>query len=48
MFATQETSPYDVAVVSLEEALDGVAIPVLTKHFNEGNNRGPSLGLTSP
>lgn len=36
VFATQETSPYDVAVVSLEEALDGVAIPVLTKHFNEG------------
>lgn len=36
MFATQETSPYDVAVVSLEEDLDGVPVPVPAQHFHEG------------
>ncbi|XP_051679791.2 peroxisomal leader peptide-processing protease [Oryctolagus cuniculus] len=36
LFATQETSPYDVAVVSLEEALDGIAMPVPTERFSEG------------
>ncbi|XP_066205705.1 peroxisomal leader peptide-processing protease isoform X1 [Saccopteryx leptura] len=36
VFATQETSPYDIAVVSLEEELKGVHMPVPTKHFHEG------------
>ncbi|XP_006100035.1 peroxisomal leader peptide-processing protease [Myotis lucifugus] len=36
VFATQETSPYDIAVVSLEEELEGVPVPVPTEHFYEG------------
>uniref|UniRef100_A0A8C8Z6F2 Peroxisomal leader peptide-processing protease n=1 Tax=Prolemur simus TaxID=1328070 RepID=A0A8C8Z6F2_PROSS len=36
VFATQETSPYDIAVVSLEEDLDDVPMPVSAKHFHEG------------
>ncbi|XP_053779226.1 peroxisomal leader peptide-processing protease [Desmodus rotundus] len=36
VFATQETSPYDIAVVSLEEELEGVHVPVPTEHFHEG------------
>ncbi|MBV99615.1 Peroxisomal leader peptide-processing protease, partial [Eschrichtius robustus] len=36
VFATQETSPYDIAVVSLEEDLDGVPVPVPAEHFHEG------------
>ncbi|XP_033622225.1 peroxisomal leader peptide-processing protease, partial [Fukomys damarensis] len=36
VFATQETSPYDIAVLSLEEDLDGVPTPVLAEHFHEG------------
>ncbi|ELR50174.1 Peroxisomal leader peptide-processing protease [Bos mutus] len=36
MFATQETSPYDIAVVRLEEDLDGVPVPVPAEHFHEG------------
>ncbi|KAM7073380.1 peroxisomal leader peptide-processing protease [Molossus nigricans] len=36
VFATQETSPYDIAVVSLEEELEGVHMPVPTEHFHEG------------
>lgn len=44
MFATQETSPYDIAVVSLEEELEGVPVPVPTEHFYEGKGqRGPLL-----
>ena len=39
VFATQETSPYDIAVVSLEEDLDGVPTPVPTEHFHEGKGR---------
>uniref|UniRef100_A0A8D0MJV2 Peroxisomal leader peptide-processing protease n=1 Tax=Sus scrofa TaxID=9823 RepID=A0A8D0MJV2_PIG len=36
VFATQETSPYDIAVVSLEEDLEGVPIPVPAEDFHEG------------
>ncbi|EDL93006.1 trypsin domain containing 1 (predicted), isoform CRA_a [Rattus norvegicus] len=36
VFATQETSPYDIAVVSLEEELNGVPVPVPAEHFHEG------------
>ncbi|EHB03053.1 Peroxisomal leader peptide-processing protease [Heterocephalus glaber] len=36
VFATQETSPYDIAVLSLEEDLDGVPMPVPAEHFQEG------------
>lgn len=36
VFATKETSPYDIAVVSLQEDLDGVPIPVPTEHFHTG------------
>uniref|UniRef100_A0A2R9A395 Peroxisomal leader peptide-processing protease n=1 Tax=Pan paniscus TaxID=9597 RepID=A0A2R9A395_PANPA len=36
VFATQETCPYDIAVVSLEEDLDDVPIPVPAEHFHEG------------
>ncbi|XP_054989611.1 peroxisomal leader peptide-processing protease [Sorex araneus] len=36
VFATQETSPYDIAVVSLQEDLDGVPMPVPTEHFHAG------------
>nr|XP_036854866.1 peroxisomal leader peptide-processing protease isoform X1 [Manis javanica] len=36
VFATQETSPYDIAVVSLEEDLGGVPTPVPAEHFHEG------------
>ncbi|ERE87211.1 peroxisomal leader peptide-processing protease-like protein [Cricetulus griseus] len=36
VFATQETSPYDIAVVSLEEDLNGVPMPVPAEHFHEG------------
>ncbi|XP_060054422.1 peroxisomal leader peptide-processing protease isoform X2 [Erinaceus europaeus] len=36
MFATQEMSPYDIAVVRLEEDLDGVPMPVPTEQFHEG------------
>lgn len=48
VFATQETSPYDIAVVSLEEDLEGVPMPVPTEHFHEGKRQeGPSvLGWT--
>lgn len=60
MFATQETSPYDIAVVSLEEDLNGVPTPVPTEHFHEGkgqspmcwgtklDSRGSALTLTMP
>ncbi|KAG3264775.1 trypsin domain containing 1, transcript variant X2 [Ictidomys tridecemlineatus] len=37
VFATQETSPYDIAVVNLEEDLEGVPMPVPTEHFHEGD-----------
>nr|XP_012315746.1 peroxisomal leader peptide-processing protease isoform X1 [Aotus nancymaae] len=36
VFATQETCPYDIAVVSLEEDLEDVPIPVPAEHFHEG------------
>ncbi|XP_025773635.1 peroxisomal leader peptide-processing protease [Puma concolor] len=36
VFATQETSPYDIAVVSLEEDLPDVSLPVPAEHFHEG------------
>ncbi|KAG8507371.1 Peroxisomal leader peptide-processing protease [Galemys pyrenaicus] len=36
VFATQETSPYDIAVVSLEKELDGVPRPVPAENFHEG------------
>uniref|UniRef100_A0A2K5TQ20 Peroxisomal leader peptide-processing protease n=1 Tax=Macaca fascicularis TaxID=9541 RepID=A0A2K5TQ20_MACFA len=36
VFATQESCPYDIAVVSLEEDLDDVPIPVPAEHFHEG------------
>lgn len=39
VFATQETSPYDIAVVSLDEDLDGIPMPVPTEHFHEGKEQ---------
>uniref|UniRef100_A0A9L0TCG5 Peroxisomal leader peptide-processing protease n=1 Tax=Equus caballus TaxID=9796 RepID=A0A9L0TCG5_HORSE len=36
VFATQETSPYDIAVVNLDEDLDGIPMPVPAEHFHEG------------
>lgn len=51
MFATQETSPYDIAVVSLEEDLNGVPVPVPAEHFHEGKGQkdggqaGPQAGV---
>ncbi|XP_059968601.1 peroxisomal leader peptide-processing protease isoform X2 [Mesoplodon densirostris] len=52
VFATQETSPYDIAVVSLEEDLDGVPVPVPAEHFHEGivasNTRDNNTGATYP
>ncbi|XP_004624027.1 peroxisomal leader peptide-processing protease isoform X1 [Octodon degus] len=36
VFATQETSPYDIAVVSLEEDLEGVPMPRPAEYFHEG------------
>ncbi|XP_023060804.1 peroxisomal leader peptide-processing protease isoform X1 [Piliocolobus tephrosceles] len=36
VFATRESCPYDIAVVSLEEDLDDVPIPVPAEHFHEG------------
>ncbi|XP_008593201.1 PREDICTED: peroxisomal leader peptide-processing protease [Galeopterus variegatus] len=52
VFATQETSPYDIAVVSLEEDLDGAPLPVPAKHFHEGivtsNTRDNNTGATYP
>ncbi|VFV43888.1 peroxisomal leader [Lynx pardinus] len=36
VFATQETSPYDIAMVSLEEDLPDVSLPVPAEHFHEG------------
>ncbi|KAM5236145.1 peroxisomal leader peptide-processing protease isoform 2-T2 [Ctenodactylus gundi] len=52
VFATQETSPYDIAVVSLEEDLEGVPIPVPAEHFHEGivasNTRDNNTGATYP
>ncbi|XP_006889044.1 PREDICTED: peroxisomal leader peptide-processing protease [Elephantulus edwardii] len=36
VFATHEVSPYDIAVVMLEKALDGVPTPVLAEQFHEG------------
>ncbi|XP_043838015.1 peroxisomal leader peptide-processing protease isoform X2 [Dromiciops gliroides] len=38
VFATQDTSPYDVAVVKLEEDLRGVPFPDLASHFHEGED----------
>ncbi|KAM9070091.1 peroxisomal leader peptide-processing protease isoform 1-T1 [Sarcophilus harrisii] len=38
VFATQDTSPYDVAVVKLEENLRGIPFPVLATHFHEGED----------
>ncbi|XP_068927549.1 peroxisomal leader peptide-processing protease [Petaurus breviceps papuanus] len=38
VFATQDTSPYDVAVVKLEENLKGIPFPVLASHFHEGED----------
>lgn len=40
MFATQETCPYDIALVSLEEDLHDVPLPVLAEHFQEGKGQG--------
>lgn len=40
VFATQETSPYDIAVVSLDEDLHGVPLPVLAERFHEGKGQG--------
>ncbi|EDL93007.1 trypsin domain containing 1 (predicted), isoform CRA_b [Rattus norvegicus] len=52
VFATQETSPYDIAVVSLEEELNGVPVPVPAEHFHEGivasNTRDNNTGATYP
>ncbi|KAM6183706.1 peroxisomal leader peptide-processing protease isoform 2-T2 [Erethizon dorsatum] len=52
IFATQETSPYDIAVVSLEEDLDGVPMPRPAEHFHEGivasNTRDNNTGATYP
>lgn len=45
VFATQETSPYDIAVVSLEEDLQGIPLPVPTEHFHEGKGQSWSSGL---
>ncbi|XP_044518858.1 peroxisomal leader peptide-processing protease isoform X2 [Gracilinanus agilis] len=38
VFATQDTSPYDVAVVKLEESLKGIPFPVLASYFHEGED----------
>lgn len=48
VFATQETSPYDIAVVSLEEDLDGVPVPVPAEHFHEGKGQRGSLVWGEP
>ncbi|XP_044518859.1 peroxisomal leader peptide-processing protease isoform X3 [Gracilinanus agilis] len=52
VFATQDTSPYDVAVVKLEESLKGIPFPVLASYFHEGivtsNTRDNSTGATYP
>lgn len=48
VFATQETSPYDIAVVSLGEDLDGVPIPVPAGHFHEGNEQCVPLVWKGP
>ncbi|XP_023448087.1 peroxisomal leader peptide-processing protease isoform X2 [Dasypus novemcinctus] len=52
VFATRETSPYDIAVVSLEERLDGVPMPELAEHFHTGivasNTRDNNTGATYP
>ncbi|XP_048194895.1 peroxisomal leader peptide-processing protease isoform X2 [Perognathus longimembris pacificus] len=52
VFATQETSPYDIAVVRLEEDLDGIPRPVPAEHFHEGmvtsNTRDNNTGATYP
>ena len=48
VFATQETSPYDIAVVSLEEDLDGVPIPEPAEHFHEGNEQSVPLVWKGP
>lgn len=44
MFATQETPPYDIAVVSVEEDPDGVPVPVPAEHFHEGNEQRVPFG----
>lgn len=36
VFATQEISPYDIAVVRLEENLEGIPMPRPAEHFHEG------------
>ncbi|KAM6184613.1 peroxisomal leader peptide-processing protease isoform 2-T2 [Rhynchocyon petersi] len=52
VFATQAMSPYDIAVVSLEKALDDVPMPVFAEQFHEGivasNTRDNSTGATYP
>ena len=48
VFATQETSPYDIAVVSLEEDLDGVPVPVPAERFHEGKGQRGSLVWGGP
>nr|XP_044993461.1 peroxisomal leader peptide-processing protease isoform X2 [Jaculus jaculus] len=52
VFATQEVCPYDIAVVSLEEDLDGVPTPVPAEHFHEGivasNTRDNNTGAAYP
>ncbi|XP_072484817.1 peroxisomal leader peptide-processing protease isoform X2 [Notamacropus eugenii] len=52
VFATQDTSPYDVAVLKLEEDLRGVPFPILASRFHEGivtsNTRDNSTGATYP
>ena len=48
VFATQETSPYDIAVVSVEEDLDGVPVPVPAEHFHEGNEQRVPLVRKGP
>lgn len=48
VFATQETSPYDIAVVSLEEDLEGVPIPVPAEDFHEGKGQRSPLICGGP
>ncbi|XP_063291395.1 peroxisomal leader peptide-processing protease [Pelobates fuscus] len=38
LFASSESSPYDIAVVKLEEVFHGIPNPVLSSHYNVGED----------
>lgn len=40
VFATEESSPFDVAVVELEESVPGFVPPCLANTFLPGKHRG--------